>query len=170
MVKTMLGNVSISSRDLPMITKLTMNMKRQALFLSTCFALTLNSFAAAPAPDKLLSADTLAVFTIPDYTKGKATWSQWPGGQLWGDVALKPFTDKFLGKLKSELLLPIEREFGLKFSDYDGLAQGQVTLAITRNNWDGVSDEKPGFLLVVDTRDKSEALKTNLTNLKKKWV
>ena len=147
-----------------------MNMKRQALFLGTCFALTLDCFAATPPPDKLLAADTLAVFTVPDHTKGKATWSQWPGGQLWGDVALKPFTEKFIGKLKSELMTPIEREFGLKFADYSGLAQGQITLAITKGDWDGVSDEKPGFLLIVDTRDKSEALKTNLTNLKKKWV
>ena len=146
------------------------NRQRPVLFLGTWFVLTLACFAGTPPPDKLLAADTLAVFTVPDYPKAKATWSQWPAARVWADEALKPFADKFLGKLKSELMAPMEREFGLNFSDYGDLTRGQLTLAVTQNDWDGKSDQVPGFLLLLDTKDKSEDHKTNLTNLKKKWV
>jgi len=144
-------------------------MKRNACYLGAWCALTVTCFAATPPPDKLLAADTLAVFTVPDYGKAKATTSQWPGGQLWSDPALKPFVDKFTGKFKSDFLAPIEREFGLSLSEYSGLLQGQLTLAVTQNRSEGKAGA-PGFLLLLDTKDKSEVLKTNLTALKKKWV
>jgi len=144
-------------------------MKRPArsLFL---LALTLSARAATPAPDQLLSGDVLGVFTIPDYARAKSTWSKWPASQLWDDPAMKPFRDKLTAKVKSDLLAPLEREFGMKLSDYQGLAQGQVTLAVTQNGWEGKGDPSPGVLLLVDTKDKSELLKANLATLKKKWV
>src|SRR5262249_29710272 len=70
----------------------------------------------------------------------------------------------------SEFVDPLERQMGIKFADYADLAQGQVTLAVTQNEWDGKSDKLPGFLLLVDSREKSEVLKTNLATLRKKWV
>ena len=90
--------------------------------------------------------------------------------RLWKDAALKPFKEKFLEKFKSDVVTPLEREFGIKCADYAGLARGQLTLAITSNGWDGKSEQTPGFLFLMDSKDKSDALKTNLTNLKKKWV
>src|SRR6266852_5719267 len=112
-------------------------LKRHACLLGASCALALGGVAATPPPDKLLAWDTLALFTVPDYAKAKTTWGQWPASHLWMDAALKPFTDKFMGKFKSELLVPMEREFGLKFSDFSDLAQGQFTLAVTQNGWDG---------------------------------
>ena len=144
-------------------------MKRH-LCLLICFVVVLTCRAATPPPDKLLAGDTLAVLTVPDYAKAKATSSQWPFQQLWADPAMKPFADKFVTKFKSDLLAPLEREFGLKLSDYTGLAQGQLTLAITQSSGEGKADQTPGFLLLLDTKDKSEALKTNISNLKKKWI
>ena len=64
----------------------------------------------------------------------------------------------------------MERELGVKISDYTDLAQGQMTFAVTQNEWDGQSDKLPGFLLLVDSKDKSETLKTTLATLRKKWV
>src|SRR5260370_2388087 len=144
-------------------------MKRLAgsLFL---LALTFSARAVTPAPDQLLSGDVLGVFTIPDYARAKSTWSQWPACQLWDDPVMKPFREKLTAKVKSDLLAPLEREFGMKLSDFQGLAQGQVTLAVTQNGWEGKADQSPGFLFLVDTKDKSELLKTNLATLKKKWV
>jgi len=144
-------------------------MKRH-LCLLACFVVVLTCRAATPPPDKLLAGDTLAVLTVPDYAKAKATSSQWPFQQLWADPAMKPFADRFVTKFKSDLLAPLEREFGLKLSDYTGLAQGQLTLAITQSSGEGKADQTPGFLLLLDTKDKSEALKTNISNLKKKWI
>src|SRR5260370_400681 len=144
-------------------------MKRLAgsLFL---LALTFSARAVTPAPDQLLSGDVLGVFTIPDYARAKSTWSQWPACQLWDDPVMKPFREKLTAKVKSDLLAPLEREFGMKLSDFQGLAQGQVTLAVTQNGWEGKADPSPGFLFLVDTKEKSESLKTNLATLQKKWV
>src|SRR5580765_2798771 len=144
-------------------------MKLRACFLAS-FALTLTCLAATPPPDKLLPADTLAVLTVPEYAKTRGTTKQWPGSQLWADVAMRPFADKFIGKLKSDLLAPLEREFGLKFAEFADLAQGQVTFALTQNGGDDKASQTPGFLLLLDARDKSDSLKTNLTDLKKKWI
>lgn len=145
-------------------------MKRLLCSLGlTCFLATA-VFAATPPPDKLLAADTLAVFTFPDYAKSRTVLGAWPTSQLWNDASMKPFRDKFMGKLRSEVLTPLEKEFGIQLADYSGLAQGQVTLALTPGTKKGDEEEATGFLVLVDVRDKSEALKTNLTLLKKKWV
>jgi hypothetical protein len=147
-------------------------MNRCAI-LSLGLLLTCASFARAatiPPPEKLLPSDTLVVLTIPDYSKAQSVWAQWPSSQLWADSALKPFKDKFLSKWKTEMVEPLEKELGIKFSDYAGLAQGQVTAALTPGGPDISAAEKPGFLLLIDSRDKSDNLKTNLETLKKKWV
>jgi hypothetical protein len=122
-------------------------------------------FAAVPAPDKLLPSDTLAVLTIPNWTAMQK--SSAPAFLLWSDPALKPFKDKFLAKWKSDFVEPFQREFGIKFTDYTGLAQGQVTWAITQS---GAEDKATGLLFLMDSGDKADVMKTNLANLKKSWV
>jgi hypothetical protein len=121
-------------------------------------------WAAVPAPEKLLPPDTLFVLTIPDYAKASASWKQWPASQLWDDPAVKPFREKLSSKMKSDFVEPLEKEFGIKFADYAGLAQGQLTVAVVPDG------DKPTFLCLVDSRDKSAALKSNLATLKSKWV
>jgi hypothetical protein len=83
---------------------------------------------------------------------------------------MKPFREKFMAKVNTDLVAPLEREFGIKLSEYAALAQGQLTVAVTRNGWEGQSDQKPGFLLLLDARDKSDQLKTNLADLRTKWL
>ncbi len=145
-------------------------MNRLNATLALGFALSLTSLAATPPPDQLLTSDTLAVITFPDYAKAETVTDQWPMSRLWHDPAMKPFTDKFMAKLKSDCIEPLEKEFGIRFADYAGLAQGQVTLAVTRNGWDATSKQDPAFVFLLDTKDKADALKTNLEALKRKWV
>ena len=145
-------------------------MKQLPVLLSLLLLPCLLAAAPVPPPEKLLPSDTLAVFTMPEYAKAKGQTDKWPATQWWNDSSMKPFRDKFMNKLQSAVIAPLEKEFGLKLSDYYGLAQGQFTLAITRGAWDGSNDESPGFVLLVDTRDKSDVLKTNLASFKKKWV
>jgi hypothetical protein len=145
-------------------------MKRTLCNFGLLLAFAATGFAAAPPPEKLLAADTIAVLTVPDYAKAKGVWSQMPASLVWADPSMKPFKDKFMGKLQSDLIAPMEKEFGVKLSDYSGLAQGQVTFALTPNDWDGDSPKEPGVLFIVDSREKSGALKTNLAGLKTKWV
>lgn len=122
--------------------------------------------APVPPPDQLVPGDALAMFTVTDAAQARRTYGQWASVRLWQDPAMKPFRDKFLNKLKAEVLEPLERELGVKLGDYVGLAQGQVTLALTSLQ----PGSAPGFVLVVDARDKAETVKTNLTELKRKWA
>jgi hypothetical protein len=145
-------------------------MMRPLCSLPLLLALVFPGLAATPPPEKLLAGDTVAIFTIPDYAKSKAAWSQWPASLLWADPSMKPFKEKFMKKLQSDLVAPLEKEFGIKFSDYWELAQGQVTLALTPNGWNTDAPKEPGALFLLDARDKSGALKTNLATLKTKWV
>jgi hypothetical protein len=143
----------------------------RALALLGCAVfLALGASGAVPPPDKLLPAETLALLTVTDVAKARSTYGRWATIQLWNDPALKPFKDKFMGKLTNEVVAPLEKAFGLKFSDYSGLAQGQCTLAWTKGDLDTGGEKGPGFLLLMDARDKSDLLKSNLADLKKKWV
>src|SRR5207237_10897011 len=85
------------------------------------------------------------------------------------DLFMIPFLYKFRDKVKSDMLAPLEREFGVKASEFADLAQAQMTIAVTQSGWDGKSGS-PGFILLLDSKNKADALKTTLTNLKKKWV
>lgn len=146
-------------------------MKRQLQCLGLLLACAFTTFAApVPPPEKLLPADTVAVLTFPEYAKSSAAWRQWPASLLWADGSMRPFKDKFMNKLRSEVIDPLEKELGIKFSDYTSLAQGQMTFAFVANGWDTATPKEPGVLVLVDARDKSESLKTNLAALKTRWV
>lgn len=144
-------------------------MKQTALLLAS-LALAFALPAALPAPEKLLAADTLAVLTVPDWAKSKVNFANSPQGQLWDDPVMKPFRDKFTAKFTSAFLAPVEKELGIKLADYASLLQGQVTFALTQNGWEGKPDQKPGFLLLIDTKTNSMLLTTNLATLRKQWV
>ena len=126
--------------------------------------------AAVPSPEKLLPDDTLGVMTVPDCAKARAAYGANASSQLWRDPALKPFKEKLLNKIADEFIKPLERELGVQLQDYADLAQGQLTLAVLQNGWQGKQDPLPAWLLLVDTRDKSGQLKTNLATLRKKWL
>ncbi len=147
-------------------------MKRLLLLPITLACLGFTAIGAVLPAEKLLPDDTLAMFTIPDFTKAVGIYQSSPQAQLWNDPAMKPFKDKFVDKFKSQFFTPLENELGIHFADYTGLPQGQVTLAMTQDGWMGKSteDKMPALLLLLDTRDKSSQLKSNLADLKKKWI
>lgn len=126
--------------------------------------------AAVPAPEKLLGDDTLAILTIPDFAKATSQTGQWPAMKFWRDPSMRPFTEKFMNRFNSDLVEPLQRELGFKFSDYSGLVQGQMTLGITRNGWGTEPDREPGFLFLADAGPRAGDLKTQLETFKKKWT
>ena len=83
---------------------------------------------------------------------------------------MKPFHEKFTAKFEDTLVAPLEQTLGLKIADFADLPQGQLTLAVTQNGWTGGDDPLPGVVLLLDTKDKSDLLKTTLDALKKKWA
>ena len=133
-------------------------------------ALASQAVAAIPPAEKLLPADTLLVFSVPDCEKLGGILERTPQNRLWNDPAMKPFRDACLVKWKSDLIEPLERDLGVKLADYTALLRGQLTLAITQDGWTGQSEAETGNLLLLDARDKSDQLKTNLTELRKKWT
>src|ERR1044071_9734752 len=143
-------------------------MKRLSILCLSLAAL--SSFAAVPPAERLLPADTLAFLTVPDWSKTQTNFSKSALGQLWADPSMKAFKEKFLEKFNSDTLKPLEKELGLKFSNFTSVAQGQFTVAVTQNGWDGRSDQPPGLLWIVDAKNKSAELKTNLAELRKKWT
>lgn len=125
--------------------------------------------AAIPPAENLLPADTLFVVTAPDCKGLRTAMSQSPQWLLWSDPAMKPFHDKFMAKWNESFVGPLERDLGVKIADFADLPQGQFTLAITQNGWTGTGDQTPGIILLLDAKDKSGLLKTNLAALQKKW-
>jgi hypothetical protein len=126
--------------------------------------------AAIPSPEKLLPDDTLVVLTVPDFAKAREIYQTSPQTQLWNDPAMKPFRDHFMSKLNDEVIEPLERELGVHLNDYLSLPEGQLTFALTQNGWKGTDSQLPGFLVLVDAKDRSSQLKTNLAELKRKWL
>jgi hypothetical protein len=135
-------------------------------------ALVLYAGAAVPPAEKLLPDDTLVLFSIPDFSKARDIFNNSPQGQLWRDPSLKAFKDKFMDKVKDQFIAPLERDLSVHLDDYTSLLQGQLTLAVVQDGWMGkdTKDKEPAVLLLVDTKDKSSLLKTNLADLRKKWV
>ncbi len=149
--------------------------KRQAggIFITGLFfflALATGSRAAIPPAERLLPADTLLVVTVPDCTKMRVIYEASPLGKLWNDPAMKPFHDRFLTNLTEQFVTPLERDLGVKFDDYGALLQGQLTFAVTQDEWQGQGDSAPAMLLLLDAKGKSDQLKKNLAELRKKWV
>jgi hypothetical protein len=142
------------------------------LFAASLTALCLACSAGAevlPA-EKALPDDTLLMFTLPDFSKVRDIYQHSPHGRFWNDPAMKDFKDKFLGKLTGDYLTPLEHQLGVRFADYTNLAQGQFTIALVQNGWLGVEGQSPAFVVLLDAKDQSAQLKTNLAELKKKWV
>src|SRR5436190_9488695 len=143
-----------------------------AFVLNFCLVLTvtLTAQAVIPSPEKLLPDDTLVVVTVPDVSKLRGIIKKLPTSQFWNDPAMKPFKDHFVAKWTEDFIKPLERDLNIKLDDYISLLQGQLTLALTQNGWQGDPDQQPGFLLLLDSKEKSGQLKKNLSDLRKKWA
>jgi hypothetical protein len=143
-------------------------------FCLAAFAATLTfatSIHASIAPaENLLPADTLAFFTVPDTAAFRAACKTSPQIMFWNDAAMRPFHDKLMAKFNEKFVAPLEQDLGLKVADFLALPQGQFTLAVTVNGSSGHDDVPPGLILLLDAKDKSSALKTNLAALTKKWA
>ncbi len=125
-------------------------------------------FAQVPPAEQLLPDDIIGVVTLPDWTKLVAGYERSSWGQLWADPAMKGFRENFSSNFQSDFLKPIEKQLGVKLSDYQELLQGQVTVAFTPPK-EG-SKNFVSVLFLADARDKSDQLKTRLADLKKKWT
>jgi hypothetical protein len=137
------------------------------LLLSTAAGLAPRAHAVIPSVERLLPDDTLIMVTAPDFTKLRDAYYAAPQSQLWSDPSMKAFRDHFTTKLNDEIVKPLERELGVRLENYASLPQGQLTVAMVKNS---AKPTSPGFLLLLDTKSQSGQLKTNLAELKRKWL
>jgi hypothetical protein len=139
-----------------------------AVATSLAFANSLR--AAIPPAENLLPADTFVFVTVPDADALRAASKVSPQLMFWNDPALKPFHDKFVATLTEKYIAPLEKDLGVKVADFADLPHGQATLGVTINGSTGHDDTPPGFVFLLDAKDKSDSLKTNLAVLTKKWT
>lgn len=124
---------------------------------------------AAPVPpaEQLLSDDTIAVLSVPEYTALAAAYRNAPIARLWKDDAMREFREDLVKRLGKELIEPLERQAGIKSSEFVALLNGQLTVALTKTGW-GDPGRPPGLIVILDTRDKAEQLKKNLAAVRTK--
>ena len=145
-------------------------MKKHLIPTLVLLAMSFAARAEILPAEKILPKDTLLMFTVPDAGRLRASFANSSQGQLWDDPAIKAFKDKFTRKFSEEIVAPLEKELGVKFADYEGLAQGQVTIAAVQNGWQGNTNAEPAVVFLLDARDRGEQLKKSLGDLKKKWT
>ncbi|HTR43286.1 MAG TPA: hypothetical protein VMH87_16870 [Pseudomonadales bacterium] len=129
----------------------------------------LSVFAAIPPAEELLPADTLLVITVPDYQAMHTALQQFPLWLLWNDAAMKPFHDDFMTKWNAKFSASQQQNFGMKLDQFLPMLQGQLTFAVTQNDWQGSDSGSPAILFLMDAKDKSNLLATNLAALKQAW-
>jgi hypothetical protein len=126
--------------------------------------------AAEPPAEKLLPQDTVMVVAVPDAGKALGVLTNSAPGRLWRDAAVKAFKDKFNGQMQTAAVAPLERQLGIHLADYQGLAQGQMTLAILPVEHAADPDPHYAAVFLLDTGDHAAQLATNLAALKKQWI
>lgn len=127
--------------------------------------------AVIPPAPKLLPKDTLAVLTIPEWTSAMSQAGSSSYGKLWADPTMKPFRDHFETQFKEKFLGKLEKDLGIKAADYLPLLQGQLTVGLMADGWDGSDKSKePHVVLILDARDKAPELKKRLEEVRKKLV
>lgn len=124
--------------------------------------------AAIPAAEQLLPSDTLAVVSIPDYQALHTASQHSPQMMCWNSAEMTPFRQKFTAKITEALIGPVEKQLGVKLADFGALLQGQLTVAVTLNQWNGDTETAPGVILLLDARDQAALLQTNLDMLRQK--
>ena len=140
------------------------------LLATVFFTAALSTRAAIPPAENLLPPDTLLLVAAPDFNAVRTASKQSPGWMLWNDPAMKAFHDKFVGRWNEKFITPLEKDLGIKVDDFAALLQGQLTFALTQNGWNGTETSPDnGLLLLLDAKDKSDLLKTNLAKLQQKW-
>jgi hypothetical protein len=141
------------------------------LFAAALLTFSFSTRAAIPPAENLLPADTLFLVSAPDFTAVRTAAKTSPGWLFWNDPAMKPFHDKFMSKWSEQFVAPLERDLGVKISDFAGLPQGQLTFAVTQNGWNGSDDDsQPGLILLLDAKENLGLLQTNIAALQKKWT
>lgn len=121
-------------------------------------------------PEKLLPKDTALVVTMPDFGAAWKLLTNSPYGRLWNDAQLKPFRGAFIQNFTTNVITPLERNLDIRLSSFEGLARGQLTLAILPLAHPEKPDDRFGTVFILDAKDHASQLRTNLADIRRKWA
>ncbi|MGC8885745.1 MAG: DUF3352 domain-containing protein [Verrucomicrobiia bacterium] len=125
----------------------------------------------AQGVEKILPSETVLLITIPDWNKNKEVWEKHPQAQLFKDPSLQAAKEKFLARWRAEVVDPLEKELGIKFSDYYGIAKGQIAFALSLMKDEAKQPPiQAGFLLLIDSADNKEKLTKAFGGVVQKYI
>ena len=88
-------------------------LRTRAVLLGVVLGWSWGGSAATPAPEQLLGAETLMVLSIPNWTRAREHFDQSATGRLYADPVMKSHKDKFMSRLRGDLLKPLALDFGI---------------------------------------------------------
>ena len=127
-------------------------------------------FAGPKPPGSMLPDDTIAVLSIPHFPDAKAAFLNDPYVRLFDDPSMKAYTDKVKNTFEQNVLDGLEKQLGIKLSEYTDLMNGQLTLAFFVNSPEGAQRPSFDLMLALDSGDKSDQLKEKLTDVRKRFA
>lgn len=145
-------------------------MKRFQIMVFLLLCVTLIGAQGQVGHEKILPSETILMFTIPDIDKTIQLSKQSPQGKFWNDPSIQPAKEKFLAKWNADVVAPLEKELGIKFSDYSGIANGQMTFAVLFTK---VATNTPpinvGSVFLMESGVNKEKLEKSLADIIQKY-
>lgn len=147
-----------------------MEIRRTVILVLSALALTFKCHSAEIPHEKILPSDTLVFATIPDYNKAVNLFNNSAGGMFLKDPSMKAFIEKFSSKWHSDVVVPLEKELGIKFADYSGIVNGQVSFAlnIAPGN-ESAAMPQVAVTVLIESREGKENLTKAIQDIKQKY-
>ena len=124
------------------------------------------SLQAAMAPETILPVNTFAVATVPDLNTARQLFKADPLVRMWNDPAMAAFTGKIEKAFGKNVMERIREEAPIQPGEIWGLAQGQVTIALTRKP----GQPSPGIIFLMDSGNKATELDRGMLQLREALV
>lgn len=123
----------------------------RALLAAVCVSVAIGSAAsAAPPSDRLMPASTMGYVSIPRVQALIDSFKATQLGRLLEDPVMKPFSDDIRRQIK-EKWLKSHSKLGLSIEDMEGIATGEVSLAIV-----DVPNAKASLVVLADVKGQEQ--------------
>ena len=121
---------------------------------------------AAVSPERILPLNTFAVATVPDLNKARQFFKADPLVRMWNDPTMDAFTGKIEKAFNKNVMQRIREEAPIQPGEIWNLAQGQVTIALTRK----AGQTSPGIIFLMDSGNKAAELDRGMLQLREVLV
>ena len=122
--------------------------------------------SAAQPPESLLPQNTIAVASVPDMNTARTLFKANSFIQMWNDPSMEAFANRFEKAFRKNVMKRIQDEAPVQPDELWKLAQGQITVALTRKP--GRPD--PGLIVLMDSGKHAEEMERGLQLLRETLV